>query len=365
MEKIEAKYSDGKTSKLHKATLWFSPQTINISYLNENDEQKLIHWDVNKINTNKHGYSFTHQLSYGEFPFEILHVDELFYTKFKSYFPSLKLMDTSTELIKKSTWKTILISFFTISIFAAGMYFYVLPKMADHLAGNIPIEIESKLGESIYEQNMLAYTIDSNKTIQVNNYFEALNIDCEYPIKITVVEYDQINAFAMPGGHIVIFSGMLKHMKNHEELAGVLAHEYAHIYYRHSLKSLVRSLANYTLLSLVIGDVSGFAGVLIENADNIQNLKYSRELESQADDYAFSLLEAEQINPEGIIWLFEGLKKAQKKENIEIDIPEFLSTHPDTQNRIANIKERLQLSNKKYKENEKLQTLWGVIKYAQ
>lgn len=362
MEKLLARYSDGKTSRLYDAQIWFSSQTINISYKNEDGQSKNIYWDVNKINFSKHGYSFTNQLTYGEFPFEILHVDDLFYTEFQTYFPEHKLIDKSTKLIKHKTWKTILASFLVVALFTIGMYFYVVPELADHLAKNIPIKLESKLGESIYQQNMLAYTIDSAKTKQVNEYFKALNIASNYPINITVVDFDEINAFAMPGGHIVIYSGMLKQMKKQEELAGVLAHEYAHIYYRHSLRALARSLANYTLLSLVIGDVSGFSGVLIENADNIHSLKYSRELETQADDYAFALLESKHINPEGMIWLFEGLQKIQAKKEIQIDVPEFLSSHPETKHRIEKMKEKLKLKHQKFSEDEKLQTLWGKIK---
>lgn len=365
MEKLQAKYSDGKTSKLYQAEVSFYLDTIRIELLDDNGLLQYKEWDIKKINIDKHGYSFDYQITYGEFPFEILSVDENFYTEFQAYFPQLKLMDKSTLLIKKRTWKTILLTFTFVAIFTAGMYFFVVPELAEQVAQSIPIEMEIELGESIYQQNMIPFTIDSTQTTLVNDYFKTLNVKGEYDVKITVVDYDEINAFAMPGGHIVIYSGMLKLMRKHEELASVLAHEYAHIHYRHSLRALARSMGNYALLSLVIGDFSGVSGLLIENADNIRSLQYSRELETQADAYAFDLLQSKKMNPEGIIWLFESLKKAQNEQEIKIDIPEFLSSHPETQNRIKSIKAMLRNSKQTYKEQEVQQEIWGRIKNQQ
>ncbi len=363
MKANSAKYSNGKTSKLYQAEVYLKGNHIEIIYKDDFGMSKIVDWDIQNINTDKFGISFGFQITYGDFPFQTLYVDETFYNEFQKQYPNKKLKDKTTSLIQKKTWKTILVSFLLVATFGALMYFFVVPEAADHLANQIPISLEEDLGESIYNQNMIPFDIDSSKTELANKYFKALNVNSDYNVQITVVNSKQINAFAMPGGHIVVFSELLDQMKNHEEFAGVLAHEYGHIYYRHSLRSMARNLSYYIVLSLIIGDVSGLSGVMIDNAENIRSLQYSRTLESEADNFAYELLQKKHVNPEGIVWLFNSLIKAKEKQEIEIDIPEFLSSHPDTKHRIENIEKRITEDQvKRYHNNEELETIWGMIK---
>lgn len=362
MEKFQVRYSNGKTSRLYAAEVTFLSQALSITYYDEDNRLQVINWDIDKINSKKFGVSFEHKITYGDFPFETLEVNEAFYSHFHTFYPSLKLSDTSTNLIQKKTWKTVFVSFLIVCGFSALMYFFVIPEVADQVAQSIPVEYEMELGEKIYAQNMVPFTIDSAKTELMNDYFANLHVKSPYKVQITVVESSMVNAFAMPGGHIVVFTGLIDKMKHHEELAGVLAHEYAHIYYRHSLRSMARSLANYALVSLVIGDVSGLAGVLIDNADFIQSMRYSRELERDADAYAFKLLHKENINPQGMVWLFETLNELQKDSEISIDLPEFMSSHPETINRIEAMKKMANENKTSIRNNERLEIIWGQLK---
>lgn len=362
MENFQVRYSNGKTSRLYEAEVTFLSHALCIKYTDEQGILQVINWDLEKINTHKFGTSFEYKITYGNFPFETIEVNEAFYTHFHSFYPNLQLSTTTNDFIKKKTWRTIFISFLVIAGFSAAMYFFVIPEVADQVAQSVPVKYEMELGEKIYEQNMLPFTADSAKTALVNNYFNQLHTNSPYKIQITVVDNPTVNAFAMPGGHIVIFTGLIDKMNKHEELAGVLAHEYAHIYYRHSLRSMARSLANYALISLVIGDVSGVAGVLIENADYIQSMRYSRELENDADEFAFNLLHKQHINTEGMVWLFETLNELQKDAEITIDLPEFMNSHPETVNRIEKMKQMAQEKNTLIRPNEQLEVIWGQLK---
>ncbi len=364
MDKFQVKYSTGQTSRLYDAEASFYPHKITLNYLDENGILCTVDWEKEKINSTRYGASFNNSLTYGDFPFQTINADETFFKALKTAFPQLAATDSTAVLIKKKTWQTIFLSLILVAIFTASCYFYFIPALADNLAQTIPYEYEEMLGEQVYDRNMAAFNFDINeeKTKLVNEYFKNLHIADGKTVHITVVDYDEANAFAMPGGYIVLFSGLLDQMRHHEELAGVLAHEYAHVHYRHSLRSMARSLANYAVISLIIGDVSGLAGIIVENADNVRSLQYSRQLEVEADNYAFDALDSQGISPQGIIWLFESLSAAHEKNDVQISVPEFLSTHPDTQKRIENIETQLKENPKKYPNNERLQRSWKVIK---
>ncbi|MDR3706532.1 MAG: M48 family metallopeptidase [Paludibacteraceae bacterium] len=365
MEIFQVNYSDGKTSRLYPAEVEFTPRALVISYLNEGVRQE-VSWDIDRINTNKFGFSFEHKITYGDFPAETIEVDEDFFNQFQEQYPHVRLTNKSIHYIKKRTWRTIVFSFLGIVAFALLLYFWVVPAIADRAAQSIPISYEQQMGEKIYKQNLLEFDIDSARTKLVNEYFQTLHVKSRYPVQITVVHCDEVNAFAIPGGHIVVFSGLLNQMRNHEELAGVLSHEYAHVYYRHSLRAMARGLANYAVISFVIGDVSGITSMMVANADNIRSLQYSRELESQADDFGFKLMQQKGVNPAGMIWLFQNLTEANKekkeKKILKVSVPEFMSTHPYTKHRIEAMKELLKKDRHVYKEDERQQVIWGLIK---
>ncbi len=362
MDSFQVKYSNGKTSRLYSAELVFLSHALSIKYADENNITQIINWDIDKITPKKYGASFEPKLTYGDFPFETIEVDADFFKHMQTFYPELKFGNKTNQLIQNKTWKTIIISLILVGIFSAAMYLYVIPELADKAAQAVPIEYEMELGEKIYHQNMLPFTKDSIKTELMTDYFNNLGIESPYNLTITVVDNSMVNAFAMPGGYIVIFTGLIDKMDHHEELAGVLAHEYAHIHYRHSLRSMARSLANYALISLVIGDVSGLAGVIVENADFIMSMKYSREMEVQADDYAYQLLHNEGINPKGMIWLFETLNALQEDSKIQIELPEFMSSHPETMKRIEAMKQKAEEKKFKALNNDRLETIWGQLK---
>ncbi|MDR1679488.1 MAG: M48 family metallopeptidase [Prevotellaceae bacterium] len=362
MQTFTARYSNGQSSRLYAAEISFRPQALLITYTDDYGTQQTRLWHLNEINTDRFGYSFEYKLTYGKFPFESIEVDEAFFNSFHAQYPQIKLSNRNIEIIRRKTWRTIAVAFTVVAVFCSLVYFFVIPAVADSVAMAIPVSVETQLGEKIYRQNMLPFTVEDEQTKLVNDYYAQLGVESEYPVQITVVNYDEVNAFAMPGGHIVVFSGMLDRMNRHEELAGVLAHEYAHIHYRHSLRTIVRSLANYAIISIVIGDVSGISGLILENADNLRALQYSRELEKQADEYAFSLLREKGINPQGMIWLFETLQRLQEHSEINVTIPEFMSSHPDTKNRIEAMKMLLETEPFTPASDDELQVIWGKIK---
>ncbi|RPD40028.1 M48 family metallopeptidase [Chitinophaga barathri] len=216
-------------------------------------------------------------------------------------------------------------------------YFWFIPFLAGRVAKTMPVEYEVKMGEEAYNSLIRQYKILPEKTELVNRFFRELDIKTQYPVKITVVEEKQTNAFAVPGGHIVVFSGLLDKMRRPEELAALLAHEFSHVELRHTTRSLMQTLATYMTVSLIFGDITGVGAVLVENANTLKNLEYSRSLEKEADLNGLQLLEARHINPEGFVWLFGTLRQ----ENGGATPSEWLSSHPDMDNRIGYVKKEM------------------------
>src|SRR5690606_37563596 len=125
---------------------------------------------------------------------------------------------------------------------------------------------------------------------------------------------------------------LLRNMRHYEELAALLLHEYAHVERRHTTKTIFRSMGAYMFISLLFGDLSGAGAVVVENANSLNSLQYSRRLEKDADLYGLQLLQERQLDPQGFEWLFNSLKR-----QYGLQPSEWLSSHPDLDNRIRYI----------------------------
>jgi predicted Zn-dependent protease len=191
------------------------------------------------------------------------------------------------------------------------------------------------LGETIYEQMENEFDIDTAKTRLANEFFKDLHISSAYPIQITVVNSEIENAFALPGGHIVVYSKMFDIMKSKDEFVALLCHEYSHIAYKHTTRNLFRSLSTYFVISLLLNDVNGLTAVIIDNANQLKSLSYSRSLEEEADRKGLTLMIKRGISADGMIQLFKHLQNSTKTNS---DIPEFLSTHPIIDSRVENVR---------------------------
>ena len=119
-----------------------------------------------------------------------------------------------------------------------------------------------------------------------------------FDYRLEVLENEMPNAFAMPGGQMVILTGLLELMDGPEEVAGVLAHELAHVYRRHSMRRLLQTAGLMTLGQIAIGDVTGAAAMLASAAGLAALQHYSREAEEDADLRGVELMHQAGIDPE-------------------------------------------------------------------
>ena len=160
---------------------------------------------------------------------------------------------------------------------------------------------EEKLGELFWEvfkqsekEIRNTYVVNPVDSI-VTHICKANNID-RYKLKIHVIEKDEINAFALPNGHLVIYSSLILNSDNQEELAGVIGHEIAHIEMNNVLKILVKEIGLSVLISMTTGNRG--AEVVKETIKMLSSSKFDRSLEKEADIKAVDYLVSANINPE-------------------------------------------------------------------
>ena len=126
-------------------------------------------------------------------------------------------------------------------------YFLILPWLADRTAMNFPKEQEVSLGAELKKHYLLSERIDTKKTRLLNEFASKLDLGNDYPADYTVVDSDIVNAYALPGGPIVVYAGIIKKMQTPEELAGILAHERSHVLRHHSTRSIFQNLSKRIL----------------------------------------------------------------------------------------------------------------------
>lgn len=204
----------------------------------------------------------------------------------------------------------------------------------------IPIEWEQKLGESTYRDFLSRQEVvkEGAAVSAINEMTQRLTekiSDNPYKFEISVVKSDVVNAFALPGGYIVVFTGLMKRAQSGEEVAGVLSHELNHVLQRHGMDRVVKTLGLMAVVTILVGDPQGFAGLMKQVGLELVTLKFGREQETEADVTGLHLLQRASIDPAGMIRFFERLSEKDK------DRMEWFSTHPMSTARASRLKSEL------------------------
>ena len=235
------------------------------------------------------------------------------------------------------------------------LYLLLVPWLSQKLASNVSIKTEKQLGDAVYNGLYLADREDTVHSRLLNEFFQAMEVSTPYPVRISVIEDEIVNAFALPGGRIVVYSALLDEINTYPELAALLSHEFIHINNRHSTKSIFRKLGSKIFLSLLFANIGAVTNVFIEQADNLRSLTYSRKLEKEADMEGLAILVKRGIDPRGFEDLFHDLEKAAVN-----NVPEFFASHPDVSNRISYINEASKGAT--VKENQELKAIFEQLK---
>lgn len=163
-----------------------------------------------------------------------------------------------------------------------------------------------------------------------------LNHADDFVWKVRLIRDDDVlNAFAVPGGYMYFYTGLIKYLDDEAQFAGVVAHEMAHVDKRHSTEQMTKMYGFEFLLGMILGeDPEAWAEIAAELAKGLGNLQFSRSNEYEADEYAVKYSSDTDLNPKGVAGFFEKLEAEDRPK-----VPEFLSTHPSPDNRIETIDE--------------------------
>jgi len=194
-------------------------------------------------------------------------------------------------------------------------------------------DTETKIGKTVWE--LYEKTEKENKEEKAIQPLDSIvdricsnnNINRE-TIKVHIIIKDDINAFAMPGGHLVVYSGLIKASDNPDELAGVLAHEISHIELDHVMKKLIKEIGLSVLISMTSGN--GSAETIQKISKLLSSSAFDRKLEKEADISAVEYLIKAKINTEPLAEFL--YKLAENKEEVST-YESWLSTHPDSKKR--------------------------------
>jgi predicted Zn-dependent protease len=168
------------------------------------------------------------------------------------------------------------------------------------------------------------------------------NSDAKVPFTIKVIDSDEINAFALPGGFFYVNSGLVLAADNESELAGVMAHEISHVCARHATRQMTRAqLANFASIPLIF--VGGGIGYAVSSAASLALpltfLSFSRGFEAEADYLGVEYMYKTGYDPESFIAFFEKIQAKEKKK--PGSLAKAFATHPQTPDRIAKSQEEI------------------------
>jgi predicted Zn-dependent protease len=210
----------------------------------------------------------------------------------------------------------------------------------------ISIEEEWQLGNQLSKE--VAQQVRFNNDPAVNAYIRNLGQRIvaqaappfnQLPWQFHVVQDPSINAFAIPGGHVYVNTGLIENSDNAAELAGVMAHEISHVLARHSTEQLSRQYGLSMLASMVLGQNPGtLTQIAAQIAATGAMARFSRQAEEEADAIGIQAMAAAGYNPIGMASMFEELLEHRKGQPGRVE--QFFSTHPLTEDRISNARKR-------------------------
>ena len=224
----------------------------------------------------------------------------------------------------------------------------VIPLLSARLAAMTPQDVKGEIGQASLVRitellarlpgttGSAAYCVDDRGRALVSVIVDRLDRGGEAPVQVFVIDARLANAFALPGGIVVLTRGLIEQAQSVEEVAGVLAHELGHAAFDHPTRAMYRGAAVSLLVSAVIGDFTG--GVLVSAvAEWALNSGYSREAERAADGYAVDRMNDAGIDPRP---LADFLRRLMEENSDPEGVFRFVSTHPPSADRIAEIEAR-------------------------
>ena len=234
----------------------------------------------------------------------------------------------------------------------------LMGMMVRSLVARVPVEWEQELGDKAMAEVKEQATFIENSKLQTNLVQAVAPLLRAVPtnslgFKFYLMDTPLPNAFALPGGHVVVTTSLLALAERPEEVAGVVAHELAHVTRKHGFRKIISSAGPYLLCRLFMRDNSGLLGVLAGGSQLLVSQSFSQEYELEADDVGWEYLVKARIDPRGLADMLKRLKAEQEQMKLVQVAPQAFSSHPATDKRIRRLEAKW----------EKLKDKSGFIEY--
>ncbi len=217
-----------------------------------------------------------------------------------------------------------------------------VPAAARHVAFAVPPELEAKLGdESMSGLDRLFFDeseLPDEQRARVERLFsqvqDASPNYSTYRLLFRKSDGIGANAFAVPGGIVVITDEMVELAADDDELISVLAHEIGHLAQRHSLRILLQNSASAVIIASLTGDITNVTAVAATIPTVLMQAKYSRDFEREADDFAFSYMQAQGLDTDALSRLLLRLEESEGLDSHDDAVSDWLSSHPRSEERV-------------------------------
>ena len=341
MIEFSAVYFDGKTSARKAVCVRGLPQSLHITGTDMNIEVALtsVRLSARVGDTRR-----TLDLPGGA----QLQTDD--HAALQALFPRANRLEAWVQTLERR-WEYALAAIVVTAGFTWWFVVYGLPLAATAVAGAIPVGIETKLGEqtlAALDNSLCAPTaLAAGRTQELQKSFGALTARLDdgraYQMEIRACERVGPNAFALPGGTIVVTDDLVRLAQNDSQIAAVLAHEIGHVRHRHGLRMALQGAGVAALIAALAGDAVTITKLAVALPAALLQSGYSRDFETAADTYAFERMKAVGLSPKFFADIMLLLEKQRGRgagapDADKVDKPhtlDYLSTHPATAERIA------------------------------
>lgn len=311
----------------------FSVSALGIQFQGEHADRSPPGWGA--LRWRKGGFNDTQLLvewKADEGDFSLSVGDEASQAALLAHLPGTTRDASGQSRATRTASNTMILVLVFLPIVVVGLLIWEADRLIDWAVSNIPVETEIRLGREAFAQQRqgLALAEDHPALPMLRRIGADLVTGSPYPYEFHIVRDESINAFAMPGGFVVVHTGLLASADSAEELAGVVAHEVQHVERRHGLRGLVHAAGWRAVLSLILGNTGGsIAGSWVQN---LGDLRFSRSQETDADLEGVKALLRADIDPKGMVTFFAKLAKDPSR------VPALLSSHPASEDRLAAVK---------------------------
>lgn len=251
-----------------------------------------------------------------------------------AWFPRQGRMEALVDRLERHAYAVAIAIFVSATTLAAGAKWGV-PWLADRIAEKIPPSVERSLGEQVLANldhfGLETSGLDTDRRAELGARFAKLTQgNPEYRLEFRDADNIGANAFALPGGTIVVTDQLVHLFGDDREFDAVVAHEIGHQQHRHALRQTLRSSFVAIVAALFAGDVSSAGAVVVAIPTFLLNSHYSRGFEEEADRYAFDLLARNEESPH---WFAVAMRR------LSAEVPDdgqlaYLSSHPSSTDRV-------------------------------